>query len=111
MKTVTNIFTQRCALFAFACFALLATPNARVVPAPDGGYPGGNSPLKARTHSSSVDTSQGVANTAVGFQTLFNLTTGIDNTAIGWEALFTTTTGSLNTALGNGALQVNTTGV
>ena len=64
------------------CFALSPTAQA-VLPAPDGGYPGGNT-AEGENALLNVDTSQGVANTAVGFQTLFNLTTGIDNTAIGW---------------------------
>src|SRR5437667_3057749 len=52
---------------AIACFALL--PAARAVdPPPDGGYPGNN--------------------TAEGTDALFSLTDGINNTATGFEALF-----------------------
>ena len=57
-------------------FALASASTAfGVVPAPDGGYPGGN--------------------TAEGTHALFNLTTGGSNTAIGEEALFSNTAGKL----------------
>lgn len=76
---------------ALACFALSPTPNAfGVSPAPDGGYPNGN--------------------TAEGFNPLFHLTSGIYNTAIGFDALFYNTTGGYNTANGASALAFNTTG-
>jgi hypothetical protein len=72
-------------------FALASAPTALgVVPAPDGGYPGGN--------------------TAEGDNTLFSLTTGANNTAIGQDALFSNTTGSNNTANGVDALGDNTSG-
>ena len=71
------------------CFALL--PRAQgVLPAPDGGYPGGN--------------------TAEGTNALFNRTSGVFNTAIGLNALLKDTTGSRNTANGANALRFNTTG-
>jgi trimeric autotransporter adhesin len=74
-----------------AAFAFASVPTALgVVPAPDGGYPGGN--------------------TAEGDNTLFSLTTGANNTAIGQDALFSNTTGSNNTANGVDALGDNTTG-
>ena len=47
----------------------------------------------------------GGANTAVGQQTLSNLTSGDDNTAVGVEALVFNTTGSSNVAAGWGALR------
>jgi len=72
-----------------ACFALFPTAQA-VVPAPDGGYPGGN--------------------TAEGDNALFSLTTGASNTAIGFAVLGSNTTGDFNTAEGSGALLFNTTG-
>jgi hypothetical protein len=52
---------------ALAWFALSPTAQA-VSPAPDGGYPNGN--------------------TAEGDEALLNLTTGTNNTANGFEALF-----------------------
>jgi hypothetical protein len=73
-------------LTALVCFALL--PNAQaVVPAPDGGYPGGN--------------------TAEGQNALFSLTTGGYNAAVGLFSLRSNTTGSFNTAMGAGALFAN----
>jgi hypothetical protein len=71
----------------FACLGLLPTAQA-VVPAPDGGYPGGN--------------------TAEGQNALFSLTTGGYNTAVGWLSLRSNTTSFLNTAVGAGALAANT---
>ena len=70
-----------------ACFAISPIAQA-VVPAPDGGYPGGN--------------------TAEGQTALFSLTTGGFNAAIGYFSLFANTTGSFNTAVGAGALDLNT---
>ena len=73
---------------AFAWFALSPTARAQLPsPAPDGGYPNGN--------------------TAEGDNSLLNLTTGVNNTAIGFDALLFNTTGSFNTANGVGALQNN----
>jgi len=75
-----------------ALFGLAPVPNAfGVVPAPDGGYPGGN--------------------TAEGDNALFSLTTGTGNTAVGSNALFHNTTGRNNTAEGDVALENNTTGI
>ena len=70
----------------FACFGLLPKAEA-VVPAPDGGYPSGN--------------------TAEGQNALFSLTTGGFNTAVGYFALRSDSTGGFNTALGAGALFSN----
>jgi Chaperone of endosialidase len=84
LKKVTSVF-----FVALACFAVFPRAQA-VVPAPDGGYPGGN--------------------TAEGENALFSLTTGASNTAIGFAALGSNTTGDFNTAEGSGALLLNTTG-
>jgi hypothetical protein len=75
------------AAFALACFAL--SPGAQaVVPAPDGGYPGGN--------------------TAEGLTALLSLTTGGFNTAVGYLSLRSDSTNSFNTGVGAGALLANT---
>src|SRR5207253_6917948 len=71
------------------CFGLSPLAQA-VLPAPDGGYPNGN--------------------TAEGDDALFSLITGFGNTAIGNDALFGTTTGDWNTANGYQSLFFNTTG-
>jgi len=73
--------------FALVCFALVQNAQA-VVPAPDGGYPGGN--------------------TAEGQNALLSLTTGSFNTANGWLSLRAVTTGSFNTGVGAGTLALNT---
>jgi len=65
----------------------LSSQMRAVVPAPDGGYPGGN--------------------TAEGQNALFSLTTGGFNTAVGYFSLRSDATGSFNTALGAGALFSN----
>jgi hypothetical protein len=82
MKTTIRLF------LAFLCFSV-AGPKAKAVsPAPDGGYPGGN--------------------TAEGQTALLSLTTGGFNTAVGWLSLRSNTTGSFNTASGAGTLVLNT---
>jgi hypothetical protein len=73
-------------LFVLACFVLLPRAHA-VIPAPDGGYPGGN--------------------TAEGQSALFSLTTGGYNTAVGYFSLRADAQGQFNTAVGAGALLAN----
>ena len=123
----------------FACFAL--SPRAQAVsPAPDGGYPGGNT---AEGTKRPFSLTTGGFNTAVGFFSLRSNTTGQlqyghrrgdapcqhrrrkyghwrgsafkqhhrrRNTANGAFALFSNTTGGSNTAIGDSALSSNTTG-
>jgi hypothetical protein len=89
-----------------ACFGLSPIAQA-VVPAPDGGYPSGNTAEGAQALFSLTT---GGANTAIGFQALFRNTTGVDNAATGWRALFHNTAGVANTANGPAALYSNTTG-
>ena len=67
-------------------FAVASLAQA-VVPAPDGGYPGGN--------------------TAEGQNALLSLTTGTYNTAVGLHSLGSNTDGSYNTAVGAGTLLLN----
>ncbi len=62
-----------------------------VTPPPGGGYPG--------------------ANTALGDDALFSLTTGFDNTAIGSSSLYNNTSGFTNVALGNLSLYNNKNGI
>ncbi len=112
-----------------ACFGL--SPQAQAVsPAPDGGYPGGNT---AEGQAALFSLTSGAYNTAVGFLSLRSNTNGsfntgvgagtllsnvgdqttgegVDNTATGAGALLSNTTGSDNTASGAFALLFNTTG-
>jgi hypothetical protein len=89
-----------------ACFGLLPKADA-VVPAPDGGYPGGNT---AEGHNALLNLTTGGYNTAVGFRSLGSDTSGQLNTAIGAGTLLANT-GDENTATGAGALLSNGTGV
>jgi len=84
MKNRQAIFTTL--LFTLGSAALCQFAQA-VAPAPDGGYPGGN--------------------TAEGQQALLSLTTGTYNTAVGWFSLRSNTEGQFNTAIGAGALFAN----
>src|SRR5436190_418799 len=77
-------------LFTLIAALVLVPTIQAVTPAPDGGYPNGN--------------------TAEGNFALFSLTTGVNNTAIGFQALFSNTNGGFNTASGYGALLNNSTG-
>jgi Chaperone of endosialidase len=90
---------------ALLCFGLLSTTQA-VVPAPDGGYPGGNT---AEGQNSLFSLTSGTFNTAVGFLSLKANTEGSFCTGVGAGTLFANTA-QLNTAIGAGALLSNTTG-
>jgi len=134
MKTTIGLF------LAFVCLSV-AGPRAQAVsPAPDGGYPGGNTAegqtallsltnggfntavgfLSLRSNTTnSFNTAVGAGtllantgdrNTATGAAALFSNTTGNGNAANGAFALFSNTTGPFNTAMGDGALYGNTTG-
>ena len=109
MKTIVNIISYRAfALFAFACFALSPTAKALLPPpAPDGGYPNGNT---AEGFNALFNLRSGIQNTATGFRALYSDTTGENDTAVGNRALQTNTSGTANTAIGVVALQANTTG-
>ena len=74
-------------LILIACLGLSLRAQA-VIPAPDGGYPGGN--------------------TAEGQNAFFSLTTGGFNTAVGYLSLRSNTGGSFSTAIGAGTLLANT---
>ena len=81
MKTLMKTINPAVVALVLACFALSPETQA-VSPAPDGGYPGGN--------------------TAEGTSSLLNRTTGTYNTAIGIYSLLSLTTGSFNTGVGLG---------
>ena len=106
----------QCALilmpFVLMCVALLPGAQA-VTPAPDGGYPGGNT---AEGQPALLSLTTGTFNTAVGFLSLRSDTEGQFNTAVGAGALLANVgdqssgTGVENTATGAAALLNNTTG-
>jgi len=111
----TNYIRRSLGRFAFlfvplllACLAMQPAPNAfGVVPAPDGGYPGGNT---AEGQDALLSLTSGTYNTAIGFFSLENIATGNFNTAIGAGTLLANTADD-NTATGAGALLSNTIGV
>ena len=92
-------------LYALAALALCRIAQA-VVPAPDGGYPGGNT---AEGQSALFSLTSGTFNTAVGLFSLRSNTEGNFNTAVGAGTLLANTAGN-NTATGAGALLSNTIG-
>jgi hypothetical protein len=133
-------YVSKTILVGLASLAFLQMAQA-VVPAPDGGYPGGNTAegtsallgLTTGTYNTAIGlfslraVTDGQLNTGVGAGTLFNNTAnantatgagallsnsiGHDNTANGTFALFSSTNGNGNTAEGSQALFQNTSGV
>ena len=96
--------------FTFIAIALVwlaSLPMVQAVnPAPDGGYPGGNT---AEGQNALLGLTGGTFNTAVGFFSLESVTAGSFNTGIGAGTLLANTADE-NTATGAGALLSNTTG-
>jgi Chaperone of endosialidase len=88
------------------CVGLLSEARA-VVPAPDGGYPGGNT---AEGQKALLALSTGSFNTANGFLSLASNSTGSFNTGVGAGTLLANTADN-NTAIGTGALLSNTIGI
>jgi hypothetical protein len=103
-RNMTNTLTTL--LLALNFFALCPTPKAfGIVPAPDGGYPGGNT---AEGQAALLSLTSGTYNSALGLYSLLSLTTGQFNTGVGAGALLANTADE-NTAIGAGALFSNTT--
>jgi trimeric autotransporter adhesin len=103
LKQTTPIF-----LIALVTVCLGLSPTAQaVVPAPDGGYPNGNT---AEGRSALFSLTTGSDNTANGNAALYHNTSGNENTANGFNALYYNTSGDENTATGVEALWNNTTG-
>src|SRR5712664_4449927 len=102
-KKATPLFL---AVFMLVCLTFSPRVQA-VVPAPDGGYPGGNT---AEGTSALLSRSTGTYNTAIGIYSLLSLTDGSFCTGVGAGTLLsnngdpTTGAGSQNTATGAGAL-------
>jgi hypothetical protein len=119
LKQTTPVFLVAALLAGFA----ISQSVQAVSPAPDGGYPGGNT---AEGQAALLSLTTGGFNTAVGFVSLradtagsFNTAIGAgtllannadENTATGVGALLSTTTGGFNTATGTFALFHNTEG-
>jgi hypothetical protein len=99
-KTSTSLFLI---LFVLGCFALPQWARG-VIPAPDGGYPNGNT---AEGDNSLLSLATGTYNTAVGLNALQSDTIGSRNTAIGVNALRFDIVGTSNTAVGTNALYRN----
>jgi hypothetical protein len=108
MKTLIQSENSRLLIIAVAALISLSRlPNAQAVsPAPDGGYPGGNT---AEGQTALLSLTSGGFNTAVGFLSLRSNTTNSFNTAVGAGTLLANTADE-NTATGAGALLSNTTG-
>jgi hypothetical protein len=88
-KQTVSCLRDLASLILLLTICLVSLPSVQaVIPAPDGGYPGGN--------------------TAEGQNALFSLTTGGFNTAVGFLSLRTDTSGAFNTAIGAGTLLANT---
>jgi len=102
VKQTTSIILVALALAGFAPTSAVQA----VSPAPDGGYPGGNT---AEGQAALFALTSGTFNTAVGFLSLRSTTASSFNTAIGAGALLGNAANS-NTATGAGALLSNTTG-
>jgi Chaperone of endosialidase len=100
--------TFRTILVGLALLCAAAAPKAfGVVPAPDGGYPGGNT-AEGQNALLSLNVNAGINNTAVGFFSLKSNVEGQFNTAVGAGTLFSNTAHG-NTAIGGAALFSNTT--
>src|SRR5215470_8214652 len=103
-----NISTSICRAFiavVLATSSILPQVQA-VIPAPDGGYPGGNT---AEGQAALLSLTGGGFNTAVGYFSLRSDTIGSFNTGVGAGALALNTANN-NTAVGATALLLNTTG-
>jgi len=101
MKTTIRVVLIPVALLWFL-------PKTQAVsPAPDGGYPGGNT---AEGQNALLNLTSGGYNTAVGYLALGFNATGAFSTAVGAGALLDNTANE-NTATGAAALLNNTTGI
>lgn len=104
---IPSKFSRKFAVAATVFVLVCVVPVTQgVVPAPDGGYPGGNT---AEGQNALLSLTAGMYNTAVGIVSLGSNTEGSYNTAIGAAALLLNTA-DYNTATGFGALLSNDIG-
>jgi hypothetical protein len=123
LDTSARVFRHSRAMKMQTSLALLVTlilsfdssRNALAVsPAPDGGYPAGNT---AEGQNALLSLTAGAYNTGVGFLSLLSNTKGSFNTAVGAGTLLANVgdpdaqDGVENTAIGAGALLSNSTGL
>src|SRR5437763_16819438 len=105
MKTKINVLYLVFTALALSCFAVIQKAQA-LSPAPDGGYPGGNT---AEGQAALLSRTTGGYNTAIGYLSLRSDSTNSFNTAVGAGTLLANTADE-NTATGAGALLSNTAG-
>jgi Chaperone of endosialidase len=103
-----QLLWRPCSILIALCLGCFGPSHAAqaVTPAPDGGYPGGNT---AEGTNALHGVSSGSYNTATGVNALFTDTIGTFNTADGAQALYSNN-GSYNTATGLNALYRNRVG-
>src|ERR1043166_9998919 len=90
------------------CVIFAAHPKAFALdPPPGGGYP--NQITALGEDALFTETTQGLENTAIGYQALYSDNGGSNDTAVGRSALHDNTTGGGNVAVGSDALYGNTT--
>ena len=102
MKITTSAFIIALTL----TYVTLLPQTQAVVPAPDGGYPGGNT---AEGQNALLSLTFGIYNTGVGLHSLLSLIDGRFNTGVGAGTLLVNTADE-NTATGAGALLSNAAG-
>jgi len=107
INSISPLSSRRMFVLIAVVGLALSPMTQAVVPAPDGGYPGGNT---AEGDNALFTLTTGASNTAIGFAALASNTSADFNTANGFAALGSNTTGDSNTAEGSGALLLNTTG-
>jgi hypothetical protein len=111
LTSISQALLRRALCFTLIVVALASVALPRiaraVTPAPDGGYPNGNT---AEGTNALLSLTSGSFNTANGFAALSSNTIGIGNSATGVNALVSNGSGSLNTATGVSVLFSNTIG-
>jgi uncharacterized coiled-coil protein SlyX len=110
MRSLVVWLPNRRRFFVLLCvlvYCAFPLETRSVSPAPDGGYPNGNT---AEGNGALFSLTNGAWNTALGLQALYYNSSGIYNTAVGVRALFNNTTVGGNTATGVYALFSNNSG-